>query len=85
MNICVRLFASAREQAATDRLILENVSAATTVAALLQLIRCRHGEQLHALLAASGVRVAVNQEFVDDDRLLEEGDEVAFLPPVTGG
>ena len=30
-------------------------------------------------------RVAVNQEFCDDDRELAEGDELALIPPVAGG
>ena len=29
--------------------------------------------------------VAVNQEYKDQKTLLEDGDEVAFFPPVTGG
>jgi len=34
----------------------------------------------------SKVLCAVNQEYVDSDYLLQEGDvEVAFFPPVTGG
>jgi molybdopterin converting factor subunit 1 len=28
---------------------------------------------------------AVNREYVDGDRVLGDGDEVAFLPPVAGG
>jgi molybdopterin converting factor subunit 1 len=28
---------------------------------------------------------AVNHEYVDGDRVLRDGDEVAFLPPVAGG
>jgi molybdopterin converting factor subunit 1 len=28
---------------------------------------------------------AVNHEYVDGDRILLDGDEVAFLPPVAGG
>jgi len=31
------------------------------------------------------VRVAVNQEHVGTDHVLNNGDEVAFFPPVTGG
>lgn len=29
--------------------------------------------------------VAVNQEYSPDGRVLEDGDEVAFIPPVAGG
>ena len=31
------------------------------------------------------IMAAVNQNFADDDRLVQAGDEVAFFPPVTGG
>ena len=31
------------------------------------------------------VRVAVNQEYVDLDHRVLNGDEIAFFPPVTGG
>jgi molybdopterin synthase catalytic subunit len=30
-------------------------------------------------------RVAVNQDFTDDDRALADGDELALIPPVAGG
>ncbi len=30
-------------------------------------------------------RVAVNQDFVDDDHALHDGDELALIPPVAGG
>ena len=33
----------------------------------------------------SGIRFAVNQSYVDGDTLLQDGDEVAFLPPLGGG
>ena len=32
-----------------------------------------------------GISIAVNQELVDADQLLQPGDELAFLPPFTGG
>ena len=31
------------------------------------------------------VRVAVNQEFVGSDWVIVDGDEVALIPPVSGG
>ena len=31
------------------------------------------------------VRIAVNSEYVGEDRALEEGDESALIPPVSGG
>ncbi|MBI3898516.1 MAG: MoaD/ThiS family protein [Gammaproteobacteria bacterium] len=29
--------------------------------------------------------VAINMEYADRDRIVADGDEVAFFPPVTGG
>lgn len=36
-------------------------------------------------LVAPSVRIAVNDEFVVDNRTIGSGDEIAFLPPVSGG
>jgi sulfur-carrier protein len=33
----------------------------------------------------SAMRIAVNEEISGEDRRLEDGDVVAFLPPVAGG
>ena len=37
------------------------------------------------LLELDNATVAVNQEYVDMDTELKEGDTVAFIPPVSGG
>lgn len=36
-------------------------------------------------LGAGSLRVAVNREYVDDEHPLNDGDEVAVIPPVAGG
>jgi molybdopterin converting factor subunit 1 len=36
-------------------------------------------------IAPQRLRVAVNGTFADWDRALADGDEIAFLPPVSGG
>jgi molybdopterin converting factor small subunit len=33
----------------------------------------------------AGVRVAINQQFASADTPLADGDELAFLPPISGG
>ncbi len=42
---------------------------------------------LGAILRAPSVRVAINQSLApaDEGTVLREGDEIAFLPPMTGG
>ena len=76
-----RLFARLREQAGTD---IENVElpAGSTVGDVYDAIR-----KLHPGLQAdqNAVRVALNQEFTDWDSKVADGDEVAFIPPVSGG
>lgn len=41
--------------------------------------------ELMAELLKPGVLIAVNQQFVDRDQNLVDSDQLAFLPPVTGG
>jgi molybdopterin synthase catalytic subunit len=53
-----------------------------TVGALLDALAARH-EALGPLRPA--LKVAVNQAFVDDGQALVDGDEVALIPPVSGG
>ena len=43
------------------------------------------GERFPALRDARGVRLAVNRAYVPKDHALSDGDEVAVIPPVSGG
>jgi molybdopterin converting factor subunit 1 len=52
----------------------------TTVTQLLDRLRARAGHPVWSVLA-----VAVNQEYASGAAVLSEGDEVALLPPVSGG
>jgi molybdopterin converting factor subunit 1 len=76
-----RLFARLREQAGTDSESVE-VPSGSTVADVYDAVRKLHPE-LEA--SRSVVRAALNQEFVDWDAAVVDGDEVAFIPPVSGG
>ena len=81
--VTVRFFASLREAVGRDslRLELDDASLAGVRARLAQELT---EAQLEAV-AAAGVQVAINQAIVQDDAQLTSGDEIAFLPPVTGG
>jgi molybdopterin converting factor subunit 1 len=76
-----RLFARLREQAGTETEILE-LPATSTLADVYEALRLRH-----PALASdrSAVRAALNQEFKDWSATVADGDEVAFIPPVSGG
>ena len=77
--VVLLFFASAREAAGTGR----EDAVASTVEELLAAARARHGEPFGSVLARS--RVWVNGDPADPARLLRDGDEVAVLPPVSGG
>jgi molybdopterin converting factor subunit 1 len=76
-----RLFARLREQAGTDSETVE-VKGGATVDDVYDALR-----KLHPALDPNreSVRAAVNQEFADWDVIVSAGDEVAFIPPVSGG
>lgn len=77
MAIQVRYFASLRERMGRDGDVVERAQAAT-VAEVWQ--RSSHGTPL-----PGNVLCAVNMEYVAPDAPVQDGDEVAFFPPVTGG
>lgn len=87
IGIEVKFFASLRDELGCAGYRCDLPSPAT-VAALLECLGDKFGATTQAL-SANGVRVALNQTLVAPDVLLATslsvGDEVAFLPPVTGG
>ncbi len=81
MLVRVLFFGGLREALGTKE-SAEELPDGATVAVL----RARLGARAPAMQALEGrLRVAVNQEFSDEDTVLREGDEVALLPPVSGG
>jgi len=56
-----------------------------TVAAVIASLRARGGPFAAELAAGRAVRIAVNHALVGAEAVVRDGDEVALLPPVTGG
>ena len=75
----LRLFAAAREAAGTGRAAVDGA----TVGDVLDSARARFGEQFAAVLVRC--RVWVNGEPAVDGQPVGADDEVAVLPPVSGG
>lgn len=42
-------------------------------------------EKEYPLLSLAQVMTAVNEEFARDQTIVNEGDQVAFIPPISGG
>ena len=76
MQINVKFFASLREELGSDGQTVESTDP-LTVAAVWQLVVDR--------APPDNLLCARNLQYVDWDERLEDGDEVAFFPPVTGG
>lgn len=55
--------------------------AESTVKQLREKLLKKHGEQYFP----DNILCAINQEIAHDDDVINETDEVAFYPPVTGG
>jgi molybdenum cofactor biosynthesis protein MoaC/molybdopterin converting factor subunit 1 len=82
MTIRVLLFAVLRQRAGTESLELELPDHATAADALAALAE-RDG--LADLIERLPIRVAVNREYVAESTALQAGDELALIPPVSGG
>jgi molybdopterin converting factor subunit 1 len=80
--ITVKLFAMLKEKAGTTEVVLAEGPA--TVQDLLSVMGNRF-PSLRDLLSCDRILVAVNQEFVRPDTPLKDGDEVALMPPFSGG
>lgn len=79
MQVKVLLFANFREQAGLSHTTLDLPEGANVAHA------CSLLEQRFASLDLSGGLAAVNQRFVEASHPLAPGDELALLPPVSGG
>jgi molybdopterin converting factor subunit 1 len=76
MEVTVRLFAMLRERAGQPELTLDLPDGARVGDALAQ---------LHGLAEGVPLVMAVNREYADEERVLDPGDELALIPPVSGG
>lgn len=85
MKITLRFFASVREQLGTSQENLALPDGVASVAAVRALLVQRGGVWADALAGDKSLRTALNHVMCNADTALEEGCEVAFFPPVTGG
>jgi molybdopterin synthase catalytic subunit len=82
MEVEVRLFAMLRERAGIDRVTVELPDGATVGDAIAAVSGER---ELGELIAAMPVVMAVNREYAAAEDPLSAGDELALIPPVSGG
>jgi len=80
--VTVKLFAILKERAQRGELTLSFPFG--TVADLLKEVS-RECPTLAELLTPDRIMISINQEFVKKDALVKDGDEVALMPPFSGG
>ena len=81
MRVTVRLFARLRDIAGASELAREIAPGATIGTVWRQLA----GEYPELAQYGRSISSAVNEDYARMDEVLRDGDEVAFLPPVSGG
>jgi len=81
MNVTVKLFSVARDLAGFSEQLVD-LGRNSRAGAVLDYLSEHHPEFAGW---RSSIRIAVNQEYVSYDHALHEGDEVAVIPPVSGG
>lgn len=83
MKVNVRYFASVREALGAGESV--ELAAGSSLGALRDLLIARGGSYGEALGRSRALRLALDQVMADESALVEDGAEVAFFPPVTGG
>ncbi|ROS04646.1 molybdopterin synthase subunit MoaD [Sinobacterium caligoides] len=82
--ITVLFFAKVREDL-DCRSLQVSAQGLLTIADLKRSLIAAHGGRWQQVLEASNLICACNQQVVEADSAIKDGDEVAFYPPVTGG
>jgi sulfur-carrier protein len=83
MSVEVRYFASVREALGSGEEV--DILPGTSIAALRDTLAARGGRHGEALGRQRVLRSARNRVLCAEDTPLEDGDEVGFFPPLTGG
>tara|TARA_R110000822_G_scaffold59736_32_gene149192 strand:- start:5073 stop:5321 length:249 start_codon:yes stop_codon:yes gene_type:complete len=80
----VLFFGSLREQLGTGELNAALPDGVETIGQLLAKLQTQ-GDEWKLALGTGNVLFAVNQDMVDENTAINDSDEVALFPPVTGG
>lgn len=81
----VRLFAALRERAGWGERLIPLGASLTNAADLWRQLALDDSPAAGVEELPPSIRVAINKAFAAPDTPLRPGDEVAFLPPISGG
>jgi molybdopterin synthase sulfur carrier subunit len=83
VKVDVRYFASVREALGARESI--DVASGSDVGAVRDALIAKGGAHAEVLARGRALRIAVDQVLCDETAPVEDGSELAFFPPVTGG
>ena len=83
--VTVLFFASVRERLGCASVDVDLSLTGGDLDGLQAYLYSTQGDSWREVLAQDNIIRAVNQQVVQDNHALAEGDEIAFFPPVTGG
>ncbi len=80
MDVNILLFGITKDLIGRQKLLMQ-LPEATTVAAFKKLLSEKYPE----LIELNSLAIAVNSEYATDDNVIQANDEIALIPPVSGG
>lgn len=80
IKVRLKCFSQVKYALGTGEMTLE-IENGTTTSELEEMVRSRADGRLDDV----GLSVAINKQYVKDDVVLNDGDEVVLIPPVQGG
>ena len=84
MSLQILYFASLREAVGQSSEDLDKPADVNNIGELRQHLAARGGAWAESF-GQGRLLASVNQQMVEDDHTITDGDEIAFFPPVTGG
>ena len=83
MIVTIKFFASLRDVTGFEE--MKHEFEGSNLAELIDSLEQALTGEAYEEITAKNVKVALNQELIDGSAVVSDGDEIAFLPPVTGG
>ena len=80
IKIKVKCFSQVKYSLGVDELTFE-LEDGTSVSDLEKIVREKALGELDGVI----LRTAINRKYISDNAILNDGDEIAFIPPVQGG
>ena len=80
IKIKIKCFSQVKYSLGVDELTFE-LEDGTSVSDLEKIVR----EKALGKLDGVTLRTAINRKYISDNAILNDGDEIAFIPPVQGG